>query len=57
MYNLQTRNQAEILDQLDEATNQLHLSQDIPSVSLNFIPCQEVEKMEAVDFFHEKLGQ
>ena len=44
-------------DQDVEDTNQLHMSSGIPSVSFNFTPCQEVEKMEGTDFFHVKICQ
>lgn len=32
-----------------------HFSRD--SLSVNFIPYQDIEKMEASDFFYDKLGQ
>ena len=42
-------------------TNPRHQPDDakrvIPSVSLNIIQCQEVEKNRSPDFLHEKLGQ
>ena len=59
MCNLQTRTQfwTKSRDKVDDDTNQIHLPKGIPSVSLNVILYQEVEKMEAPDFFHEKLGQ
>ena len=46
-------------DQKQFSGNQpeFHLSNGMSSVSFNFIPCQEVEKMEGAVFFHVKLGQ
>lgn len=35
----------------------LMMSPIILNVSLNFILCDKVEKVEASDFFREKLGQ
>lgn len=51
--NLQTRHlfQIKSRDQVDDFTNRLYLSRGVPSKSLNFLPYQEVEKMEAPDFF------
>ena len=59
MCNLKTRNhfQTRSCDQVNDITNQRHLSNGIPSVHLNFKTYQKVEKMEVPDFFHEKLGQ
>lgn len=56
--NLLTRNhfQTYQCDQIDDLTIQLHLSRDISSVRLNFLPFQEIEKMKTPDFFHEKLS-
>ena len=47
-----TRNFLEIKsrDQVDGALYQLHLSRRIPNLRYNFMPCQEVEKMEG-DWF------
>lgn len=44
MCNLQTRHyfQTNSRDLVDGVTNELHLSKGIPSVSVNFISCQEV---------------
>ena len=33
------------------------LPRGIPSASFNFIPCQEVKKIEEIDLLHLKLGQ
>ena len=44
-------------DQIDDVTNQLSLSKGIPSVGLNFIPRQEVEKIEVPHFSHKKPGK
>ena len=51
--NLQTRHlfQIKSRDQVDDFTNRLYLSRGVQSKSLNFLPYQEVEKMEAPDFF------
>lgn len=51
--NLQTRHlfQIKSRDQVDDVTNRLYLSRGVQSKSLNFLPYQEVEKMEAPDFF------
>ena len=40
-----------------DLTYQLHRSWGIPSVSYNFISCQEVEEKEGTNFFHVELGQ
>ena len=57
--NLQTRKlfQIKSRDQVDDFTSSLYLSRGVPSKSLKFIPCQEVEQMQATNFFHEKLDQ
>ena len=44
-------------DKGEDVTYQLHRSWGIPSVSYNFIPCQEVEQKEQIGFFHVKPGQ
>ena len=44
-------------DQLDGVAYKLHLPRAIPSLSFNFIPCQEVGKLEGSEFFRVKLGQ
>ena len=33
------------------------MSRGIPSVSYNFVTCQEVKQMEGTDFFNTKLGK
>ena len=57
--NLRTRHgfEKKSHDQVDDFTNQRYQSRDIPSISFNFIPSQEVEKWQGVIFLHLKLGQ
>ena len=48
-----TRNRFEInsRDQVDDVAYQLYLPRAIPSLSCNFIPFQEVDKLEVTKFF------
>lgn len=57
MCNLLNRNQfqTESRNQVDEVTNQFHSSRGIPSTSLNFILCQEYEKVQFLCFL--KISQ
>lgn len=57
MCNLLNRNQfqTESRNQVDEVTNQFHLSRGIPSTSLNLISCQEYEKVQFLCFL--KINQ
>ena len=52
IYYLRTRKHFEInlRDQVDVVAYQLHFSKGIPSLSCNFIPCQEVDKLEEIDY-------
>ena len=57
--NIQTRHgfEKKSHDQVDDFTNQRYQSRGIPTISFNFIPCQEVEKWKGLIFLHVKLGQ
>ena len=59
MCNLQTRNhfQTNSRDLVNSIFNQRHVSKGISRVSLILIPCQEAERMEVLDYFHEKLSE
>ena len=57
--NVRTRNRFEIKsrDQVEDVIYQLRRLWGIPSGSYNFIPRQEVEQKEVINFLHVKLGQ